>query len=94
MGEMVDCPLCCGSTFDSKESLTAHLATFINILCPICHSSFNNVSNLIEHLNTCTTIINKENCVGAGVEYDGYETLYVLDTPMGTQVSSEYIGII
>ncbi|XP_039756421.1 zinc finger protein 2 homolog isoform X1 [Pararge aegeria] len=45
------CPLCCNSTFDSKQSLVEHLNDFsLNIVCTICSQGFSTLELLTEHL--------------------------------------------
>ncbi|KAG7312169.1 hypothetical protein JYU34_001630 [Plutella xylostella] len=50
---LLHCPLCCGGTFKSKQSLVEHLSNHTtNFGCPICTYKFSSVSLLVEHLSS------------------------------------------
>lgn len=50
------CPLCCDETFPSFSSLKYHLLSIAeNLFCPACNSRFDDIPELVEHLDTeCT----------------------------------------
>ena len=51
MGTLV-CPLCCGESFPTQESLKYHLLSVTdNIYCPDCGKRFDTIPTLAKHLN-------------------------------------------
>ncbi|KAH9630280.1 hypothetical protein HF086_012465 [Spodoptera exigua] len=51
-GQPLNCPLCCNTTFSSKQSLVDHLSnTLENILCPLCNNKCSSLPHLIAHLS-------------------------------------------
>lgn len=55
MGSMsLVCPMCCGETFTSSQSLKYHLLSMTdNLYCPGCSERSDSVLALIEHLDYC-----------------------------------------
>lgn len=55
MGSMsLICPMCCGETFTSSQSLKYHLLSMTdNLYCPGCSERSDSVLALIEHLDYC-----------------------------------------
>ncbi|XP_012252893.1 zinc finger protein 557 isoform X2 [Athalia rosae] len=48
------CPMCCGETFNSPQSLKYHLLSITdNLYCPSCSQRFDSVLALIQHLDRC-----------------------------------------
>lgn len=51
----MQCPLCCGKTFDTKHALIDHLSKHtVDYACPICQDSFSTIPNLMDHLKLTT----------------------------------------
>ncbi|CAH0694655.1 unnamed protein product [Spodoptera exigua] len=51
-GQPLNCPLCCNTTFSSKQSLVDHLSnTLENIHCPLCNNKCSSLPHLIAHLS-------------------------------------------
>ncbi|XP_015115857.1 zinc finger protein 879 [Diachasma alloeum] len=50
------CPMCCGETFNSSQSLKYHLLSMTdNLYCPGCSQRSESVAALIQHLDACGT---------------------------------------
>lgn len=48
------CPMCCGETFASNESLKYHLLSMMdNLYCPGCSLRTYSIAALIQHLDRC-----------------------------------------
>ncbi|XP_050549898.1 zinc finger protein 3 homolog isoform X4 [Spodoptera frugiperda] len=66
-GQPLKCPLCCNTTFNSKQSLVEHLSNSLKIIsCPLCDYKSPSLPHLIEHLSqeSCqseSNILNKIN---------------------------------
>lgn len=47
----MNCPLCCNTTFASKQSLLEHLTNALeNVYCPVCNCKCTSLPHLVEHL--------------------------------------------
>lgn len=50
-GQTLNCPVCCNTTFSSKQSLIDHLASALkNVYCPVCNYKCPSLPYLVEHL--------------------------------------------
>lgn len=51
-GQPLNCPLCCNTTFASKQSLLEHLTNALdNVYCPVCNYKCTSLPQLVEHLS-------------------------------------------
>jgi len=63
MSNVVSCPGCPGSSFDSEKSLDQHFTTVHSICCSKCPKIFEDVSLLLEHFS-------QEHCMRSDLEGD------------------------